>query len=455
MRLRTTLLLLSLAVVPVGLARAQSAWNVGAARVSITPAKSLWMGGFSDRTKPSDGVGLDLHARAVAFEDSSGRRAVIVSVELVGLPANVSRTIADRANRRYGLSRDRLLLNVTHTHCGPVVDHLLDGIYDLTPQQWADVEAYARELEDKVVDVIGEALHNLAPARLSFGQTNASFGVNRRLDEGRKWGPNYAGPADHDVPVLRVEGEHGEVRAVLFGFGCHASTLPPPYHKYQGDYPGVASKCLEARHPDAVALFVMGAGGDVKPFPCNTLELVEKYGELLAATVEYQMTEEPMVAIGGPLKSTYETVPLAFAPPPSKEVLKARMMDSNEYVRRHAAGMLKILDRDGHLRADYPDPLQAWQFGQDLTLVAMGGEVLSDYSLRLKRELPGTRLWVAGYSNDIFAYVPSLRVLKEGGYEGGGSMRFYMLPGPWAPSIEDTIITKVHELIGRVQAQVK
>ena len=112
--------------------------------------------------------------------------------------------------------------------------------------------------------------------------------------------------------------------------------------------------------------------------------------------------------------------------------------------------MLAILDRDGHLPYDYPYPVQAWQFGRDLTLVAMGGELLSDYALRLKKEAGSTRLWVAGYSNDVFAYIPSLRVLQEGGYEGGGAMLFYGQPGPWAPSVEETIVTKVHELMKRV-----
>jgi hypothetical protein len=58
---------------------------------------------------------------------------------------------------------------------------------------------------------------------------------------------------------------------------------------------------------------------------------------------------------------------------------------------------------------------------------------------------------VAGYSNDVFGYVPSLRVLKEGGYEGGGAMRFSAFPGPFAPTVEERIVAKVHELVQRVR----
>jgi hypothetical protein len=115
--------------------------------------------------------------------------------------------------------------------------------------------------------------------------------------------------------------------------------------------------------------------------------------------------------------------------------------------------MLKTLDRSGHLPAEYPYPLEIWQFGQDLTLVALGGEVVVDYDLRLKRELGAEKLWVAAYCNDVFSYIPSLRVLKEGGYEGGGAMVYYGQPGPFAPTIEETIIGKVHDLIRQVRSE--
>jgi len=86
------------------------------------------------------------------------------------------------------------------------------------------------------------------------------------------------------------------------------------------------------------------------------------------------------------------------------------------------------------------------RFGEDLILVALPGEVVVDYSLRLKLELAGPTVWVAGYSNDVFGYLPSLRVLEEGGYEGGGAMRYTSFPGPFAPSVEKLVVDKVHEL---------
>jgi len=156
--------------------------------------------------------------------------------------------------------------------------------------------------------------------------------------------------------------------------------------------------------------------------------------------------------VHSPLKTAYEEFPVAFATPPGREELKAQLANQDVYHRNWAEAMLKILDRDGRLPSEYPYPLEIWQFSNDLTFIAMGGEVVVDYDLRLKRELGAEKLWVAAYCNDVFAYIPSLRVLKEGGYEGGGAMVYYGQPGPFAPSVEETIVGKVHDLVGQVRS---
>jgi neutral ceramidase len=419
-------------------------WKAGAARVDITPRQSLWMAGYAARTKASEGTLQPIYAKALALEDPAGKRYVLVSSDLLGFPAPVSRNIAARAGQRHHLSRDRLLLNSSHTHCGPVVGRMLPVAYDLRAEQWSAIDAYTRELEDKVAGVIDEALNDLRPARLSFGHGEADFGANRRL----KINPD--GPVDHDVPVMRVDDARGRLRAVVFGYACHNTTLGPDMCRFNGDYAGFAQERLEQQHPGAVALFLMGCGADANPSPRGSIEIARRHGDALAAAVERALGGR-LAPLGGSVRSTWEQVPLAFAPPPGREELQKRLEDKNVnvYVQRHARLMLGILDREGRLPADYPYPLQVWQFGRDLTLIAMGGEVVVDYALRLKKELGADRLWVAGYSNDVFAYIPSLRVLREGGYEGAGAMVYYGQPGPFAPSVEETIVSKVHELVDR------
>ena len=432
-------------------ALAAAEWKAGAAKVPMTPDKPLFMAGYGNRAKPSEGVAQELWAKALALEDPAGSRAVLVTTDMLGFPAAMSERIAERVRRKHGIARDRLLLNSSHTHCGPAVTGMAAAPgYNMKPKDHEDVAAYTRELEDKLVAVIGTALEGMRPARLSFGKTVAGFGVHRRMPGGKLWGPNYDGPADHDVPVLRVDGADGSLRAVAFGYATHNSTAG--LTKFHGDYAGSAQKWLEDRHPGAVALFVMGCGGDVKAYPNQTIELMDAYGAMLGAAVE-QRFRRGMMPVGGELKTHFGTVPLQFAPPPTRAQFEQRAKSESPITRRHAETMLKILDRDGRLPSEYPYPVQAWQFGGDLTLVALGGEVTSEYAIRLKKELGGERLWVAGYSNDEFAYIPSVRILDEGGYEADSSMEFYLLPGRWTSAVEETVVKAVHEAVRRVRGR--
>src|SRR5207249_1339283 len=114
------------------------------------------------------------------------------------------------------------------------------------------------------------------------------------------------------------------------------------------------------------------------------------------------------------------------------------------YIASRAKYVLRQFRSDGTMPATYPYPVAVWRLGA-LTLSALGGEAVVDYSLRLKMELGPT--WVAAYSNDVMAYIPSRRVLAEGGYEGGGSMLYYGLPAPWGPQAEERIIRAVHDQV--------
>ncbi len=456
-----------------GAAKRDGVWKAGTAKAIITPDSPLWMAGFGARTNVSRGKLQELYAKALALEDQDGRRSVLVTTDLVGFPAPIAKTIADRVNQQHGLARERLILNSSHTHSGPQVSDRLIFWNDwrMSPAQVRDIEDYTRGLEDKVVGVIGTALSNLQPARLNFGRTAMRFAVNRRLKTETgyyaSFVPNPAGPVDHDVPLLRIDSDGGLLRGVVFGYACHTSTLLSDNHHFSGDYAGFAQAWLEQHHPDATAFFVQGCGGDIMVSPRGTVELAQKYGELLAAAVE-QAVHGATRPIRGSLHCGFEVVPVAFAPPPSRAELEARAQgkgtesarQAREFLRAsadelqsHAQELLKVLDRDGRLPTEYPYPLQVWQFGQDLTFVALAGEPVADYALRLKKELGADKLWVAGYCNDMFAYIPSRRVLEEGGYEGGGAIVGARLPGSFAPTVEETIIRKVHELVERTRVQ--
>ncbi len=426
-------------------------WKAGAASVMLTPQQPMWMAGYASRNKPSEGKFQDLFAKALAVEDAAGTRLIVVTLDLISVPRALRDAVENQVCAKYGVRPEGLFLNASHTHSGPQV-RAGKSFYGLTPDQQQRVNQYAAALPEKLVALVGRAIADMGPARLAYCHARAGFAMNRRLPtkNGFQNRPNPDGPVDHDVPVLRVERADGKLRAVLFGYACHNTTLG--LYQFCGDYAGYAQEYLEQANPGVTALFVIGCGGDQNPYPRGKLELAQQHGRTLATAVEAALTTEPR-PLNGPLRMAMADVPLDFAAVPNREELLKTKEKGNKYEKGHASRLLDVLDKDGCLPASYPYPIQVIRFGDDLVMVTLGGEVVVDYSLRLKRELAGPAVWVAGYSNDVFAYIPSVRVLNEGGYEATGAILYSSLPSPFAPSIEDRIVGKAKELMRATQAK--
>jgi neutral ceramidase len=429
------------------LAQTGAHWKAGVATTVITPQENIWMAGYASRNRPADGKETELFAKALALEDEAGHRLVMVTCDLIGIPRELRQHLVQRCGEAYRLPSDGLLLNASHTHSGPEFrigrgywkegdDHAKTGS-----------EAFGRELEEKFFQLIGQALERPAPAQLGYTHARAGFAMNRRLPSvsGVQNSPYPDGPVDHDVPVLRVTSPDGKLLAVVFGYACHNTCLS--LYKWNGDYAGYAQEYVQEAHPGAVALFMMGCGGDQNPYPRRTLELCKQHGRALANGVETALAVAPR-SVAGRLRTAYAEVDIDYAETPTRSDFERRLSSKDRYEADHAKRMLAKFDSGEPLPKSYPCPVQVIHFGNEIALVALGGETCVDYSLRLKFELAGpVAVWVAGYSNDVMAYIPSRRVRLEGGYEAESAMRHsFVHPGPWAPTLEEKIIGKVHDL---------
>jgi neutral ceramidase len=429
----------------------ETQWKAGVAKVAVTPQQSMWMAGYASRNKPSEGKVHDLHVKALALEDQDGHRIVFVTADLISIPRDLRNWLQDECQKKYSLSPDSLLLNASHTHCGPELRSSKVSLYGAAAEQVSHTESYYNNLKQQVLELVGTALQNLQPAKIGYTHGRAGFAMNRRLptETEPRNAPYPDGPVDHDVPILKIESEAGELKALLFGYACHNTTLG--FYQFCGDYAGFAQYDLETAFPGAVAMFMTGCGGDQNPQPRGELALAEHHGSTLANAVKAGLLG-PVRPIEGTLRSAIEPVELEFATPPNRDELETLQKSNVEYSQRRATALLKQLDEQGRIPTDYQYLVQVVRLGDQVTMVALSGEVVIDYSLRLKQELNGdAAVWVAGYSNDVFGYVPSLRVLKEGGYEGGGAMQFTTLPGPFAESVESRIVDKVHQLVKKTE----
>lgn len=431
---------------------AEPTWKAGAARAVITPKEPMWMAGYGGRTKPADGKEMDLMIRVAALEAADGHRAVILSSDTLGFPQPLYDAIAKRLEQEQGLTRAQFVLGASHTHCGPVLRGALYDAYPLTEPLIEQINEYSDWLISEVVATIGAAIKNLKPATVSRGVGDTDFGVNRRTnrepDVPKLREENLLlGPVDHSVPVIAIKDADGNLIAVVFGYACHNTVMD--YYLWSGDYAGFAQNALEAKHPGVTACFLMGCGADQNPLPRRKVELAKKYGEMLATAVDATLKETT------PLKSKLETshafVPLQLGPLPPDDELKKMAADKPNYVQRWAARMVKWKDSGRPFPETYPYPIQAWKLGGEQLMLTMGGEVVVDYGLRFKADF-GDQTWVFGYCNDVMAYIPSKRVLMEGGYEGQSSMWVYGMPClRWGDPIEQDIAAGVEKLVQQLK----
>ncbi|MGV3661164.1 MAG: neutral/alkaline non-lysosomal ceramidase N-terminal domain-containing protein [Prosthecobacter sp.] len=451
MKLWLPLLLLAVFVIAAAPAPETPAWKAGAASAKITPEKPMWMAGYAARTKPSEGVELDLFAKALVLTDQQGARFALITLDLIGVPRDLRLAVAERVKKAHGIDAAHLAINASHTHSGPELrSGKAFGTADVVRREEEAAE-YTAKLEDTLVRLVGEAIGKSLPAHVDHSSARCGVSMNRRTPDGKGGWSNFpypAGPVDQTVPVLKATNAAGKEIAILFGYACHCTTLG--HQKFSGDYAGYAQQALEKAHPDAVAMFMNGCSGDQNPYPRKTMELAQTHGQSLATAVEAALTTH-MTRLTGPIRAAYREIPLAYDTPPTKEKLVEETKSTNKYLATHGQRLLERLEKGETLPTTYPYPVQVLRLGNDLTCITLGGEVVVDYSLRLKRDIQDPIVWVSGYTNDVMAYIPSRRIWDEGGYEGGGAMIYGSHPTRWSGKVEDQIISTVMELRGTLK----
>jgi len=421
----------------------ETPWKAGVARADITPEEPLWLAGYAARDHAAEGTIHPLWVKALALEDASGNRAVLVTSDILGFPKDVSDRIRDRIEQEHRLCRAQIILSASHTHSAPIIANSLRCMYTYNDEEEAKLEQYATVLEDRIVTLVGEALASLQPAALFSGNGIARFAVNRRnnVEKDLLTTTTLAGPQDHAVPTLKVARADGTIAAVVFGYACHGTVLSD--YVWCGDYPGFAQIALETEYPDATAMFFAGCGADQNALPRRSVPLVKQYGKTLAAAVE-RVLEEPMQPLEAKLKTVYQEIPLAIEDAPDANTLRERIAATGGYEHSCNQWLLDKLDRGETLLVSYPYPVQIWHLGGQ-TLVTLGGEVTVPYAIGIKERL-GQDTFVMGYANDLLAYIPSEQILKEGGYEGKTSQLIYGMPNTWKPGLEAQILDTVEAL---------
>lgn len=390
----------------------------GTAKVNINPLTPIMLSGYVGRAgmPEATGVQLDIFTQAVAF-GTGAETSLLLTVDCTGLPARVIDPLRGKLATDLGIAQERIVVSCSHSHSCPCVSGYATNIFGspLSPARQQHVDEYTAKLVEWMEEAAVEALDNRTPGHeMSWATGSVGFAQNRRGE----------GVVDHDLPVMLVRDSLGEVSAVLASYASHAVTLNAGDNLVSGDWPGYARQAIETLYPGAAAMIMIGAAADSNPSGMGSTASAQAHGQTVANEVQRLVDGELMTPVSQRISAFHTEIELeratSLTPGDPVSAMLASSPSSTQY------------------------GVTSWTFGNDLAMVFMEGEVVADYSLRLKAEL-GDKIWVNGYSNDVQGYIPSERILYAGGYEADSSNYYYANPGRFAHGLEDKIIGAVHE----------
>lgn len=418
--------------------------RAGTAIRRITPPISGAMGGFGFRKHGSEGIRDDLYVRCLWLEHND-QRLLIIAFDLAAVSCNTVREWKEEISLLYGLKPNEVLINLSHTHSGPLV---IERFYNTN----MDV-AYMSLLRSRLLEAVAEASYLEDGCSMAYGRREIQFGICRRRPDGQggvKWAPYPDGYVDRDLPVLQVSDRLGNPLCVLFCAAAH----PSLYADYliSADYPGVACRLVEqALGGRVMSIFLQGSAGDTKvnvnvdmtngTWTRASSLTVQRAGRILADGV-LQVLSEDMRPVYPSLSCNLAMVQLPVALPDDAQAYYAKMRISGiGHSQVWADYHMARLRRGEHIANTIACPLHGIRLAADIYILAVGGELTGGLAQVLRRGLQLPDLIMLGYSNGAVGYLPNAAMLAEGGYEPERSVyQGTVLPAPFTPEIDEVLL---------------
>jgi hypothetical protein len=431
----------------------QTEWNYthcrfGVAVRDVTPPVGIYARSWGAATHEiAEGIHRPMLASAAVLVplEGSAPELVLVALDLGWFPYLPDED-ALRADvlKRIGKAEGTLLINLSHTHAGANLNSHLE---DLPGTEL--IKPYLAQLADQVTGAIEDARESLAPAWLTFGQGRCELAHNRDLwdAEAQRFvcGYNPGAPADDTLVVVRVSGEEGQTRAILYNYACHPTTLAWQNRLLSPDFIGAAREVLE-RAFDAPALFLQGASGELAPRdnyvgdPAIADRNGRQLGYAAAAVVEslppagtrfvyqglvvsgadlgtwgYAPIEGAALAACAELRAETVEVELTLREPPDP-TLPAKLAAATEHAEREKLTRKILLQEALGSDPAYTMPIWIWRLGQ-AALVAIPNEPYSAFQQRLRQRFAGTPLLVLGVTNGTAGYLTPQEIYGRGIYQ--------------------------------------
>ncbi|MGC8870093.1 MAG: neutral/alkaline non-lysosomal ceramidase N-terminal domain-containing protein [Brevinematia bacterium] len=445
-------------------------WIVGVSEEDITPKYNTYMAGFVARGEPSKGIHDPLYARTIIISNEKEIFAII-SLDLLGIDEELTNEIRIKIEEKLNFAKERIILHTTHTHSGPCVQrNLLLGKIDLN---------YRNFLVEKCIQGLEKALKNLNPAYLFFNIGKEQTIAFNRLDP--------SGPKDFDVPVVRIEDENNNMKALLTSYACHPVVLGPNNLLFSGDFPAFLIKTLKAIYGEIEIIYMTGCAGQINTghsafdsirkynMERRTFREAERIGRALAGVVlhtseimgdlrhksEYYI--EPSLIV----KNVLVNLPLQ-EPEPIEEIFKKKEMWQKrikelEYEDNYGEKKLlemyinwaELMEKDELIKDSVRVEIYVVKLG-NIYMIFLPGEAFVEIGLELKSFIlsKGFKSIVLSYCNHVPGYIPHRSCYHfKNSYEIEESYRFYSLSAPFSPEASEILINTVKDLVEKIESE--
>ena len=407
---------------------------------SITPAWPVNMGGYAFRTEKSKGVYEEIYSRCFLLDDGNGR-TLIVALDIVGLDREFVSKVKNKIEKAFGLKSEDILIHCTHSHSGPST-FPFPTFFSKPEKEYMDY------LDQKIMVSVEKCMASTREGEVFVGSGETFIGMNRRwkTETGYMLKPNEKGSVDRNLTVLTVKNRRKEIEVVLFSCACHPTVMSYENLMISADYPGAACKYIEMLFPGCTAVFIQGAGADINPavvtadraYRKRYFSDVEFMGRIIANDVA-NIVRLGMENICISLMNMLENISLPLDEF-SENIFNDMLINGNETQKEYAANIFRFMESKEKPAREVDFQVGIYQLSPKFRIAALEGEICHGYGAGIRSLFGKGMTLVSGYSNGIISYIPTRKILMEGGYEAIANCSTYGLPACFEGNVEEVIL---------------
>lgn len=411
-------------------------------RVDITPVMAVYMDGYGARNGLSRGVHDSIYVNSMLLKDN-GHSLLIISIDILSIKREKADEIKQKITEKYGLPEQNILIHAIHVHSGPgLAAKLIRGC----------VREYVDFFDEQVMKSVDMCFKNMKTGTLYYGEGETYIGMSRRQRAGDevRLAPAPDVPVDRKLGVAAVKDENGKIAAVIFNCACHPATMGGDNYLISAEFPGMARKAIEEKYPGAISLFIQGACGDINPAVISRgteyrqayFSDVEFLGMILANDVSHVIRyglKKVEPSFDFHLRSL--TLPIGEY---RMDCFRKMSESGQEYQQKYGKYMLEKIEKGEEMK-EVKYNLGIIRLASNLKIITLEGEVCNEFGVWIREFDPTVNMMIAGYSNGHKSYLPTKRILEEGGYEATVTYCWAEYPGPYADNVQDIVLNAVKE----------